>query len=117
MTSSFPSPSKSETPSKNVSPFLAGNPTPEIGLSGSRGQGAVIDGNSHAAISSYRQSYRQRDEILELSTALTPPKQPTKRSCRDGGNVVVEAAGIELNQAASPNLLMTHAFAEFYWDF
>ena len=30
---------------------------------------------------------------------------------------LVEAPGIERNQAASPNLLMTHAFAEFDWDF
>jgi hypothetical protein len=29
----------------------------------------------------------------------------------------MEAPGIELNQAIPPNLLMTHAFAEFDRDF
>ncbi len=46
---------------------------PEIGLRGSKGQGAVIDGNSHAAFSSYRQSYRHQDEILGFGHS---PHQP-----------------------------------------
>ena len=47
----------------------------------------------------------------------TAPSRPHERRQKDGRTELVEAPGIELNQAIPPNLLMTHAFAEFDWDF
>jgi hypothetical protein len=43
--------------------------------------------------------------------------RPQQRRQKDGRTELVEAPGIELNQAVSPKLLMTHAFAAFDWDF